>query len=87
MEFVRSWCAGVWIGVTVFVLRHLLSAVCRLFGRPGDDLLSRVLRRSTIGAEGFHDRVRNGIGCRPLAMVTRSSGQTTVDGRQRTEWF
>ena len=32
-------------------------------GRPGGDLLSRVLRRSTIGAEGFHGRVRNGIGC------------------------
>ena len=34
-----------------------------LSGRPGGDLLSRVLRRSTIGAEGFHGRVRNGIGC------------------------
>ena len=31
--------------------------------RPGGDLLSRALRRSTIGAEGFHGRVRNGIGC------------------------
>ena len=31
-------------------------------GGPGGDLLSRVLRRSTIGAEGFHGRVRNGIG-------------------------
>src|SRR6266404_9012057 len=33
------------------------------FGRPGSDLLSRALRRSTIGAEGFHGRVRDGIGC------------------------
>ena|SRR5438270_13764868 len=33
------------------------------FGRPGSDLLSRVLGRSTIGAEGFHGRVRDGIGC------------------------
>ena len=32
-------------------------------GRPGSDLLSRVLRHSTIGAEGFHGRVRDGIGC------------------------
>ena len=31
--------------------------------RPGGDLLSRALRRSTIGAEGFHGRVRDGIGC------------------------
>ena len=32
-------------------------------GRPGSDRLSRVLGRSTMGAEGFHGRVRNGIGC------------------------
>src|ERR1700689_4269927 len=37
--------------------------VYRGLGRPGGDLLSRVLRRSTIGAEGFHGRVRDGIGC------------------------
>src|SRR5258706_4081484 len=46
-----------------------------LIGRPGSDLLSRVLRRSTIGAEGFHGRVRDGIGCSPLAIATRSSDQ------------
>ena len=40
-------------------------------GRPGSDLLSRVLRRSTIGAEGFHGRVRNGNGLGPLARTTR----------------
>ena len=34
-----------------------------LLGRPGSDLLSHVLGRSTIGAEGFHGRVRDGIGC------------------------
>jgi hypothetical protein len=32
-------------------------------GKPGGDLLFRALRRSTIGAEGFHGRVRDGIGC------------------------
>src|SRR5215510_10728521 len=42
-------------------------------GRPGSVLLSHVLRHSTIGAEGFHGRVRNGIGCGPLAITTRSS--------------
>jgi hypothetical protein len=31
-------------------------------GGPGGDLLSRVLRRSTMGAGGFHGRVRDGIG-------------------------
>src|SRR4029077_19756575 len=42
-------------------------------GRPGSDLLSRALRHSTIGAESFHGRVRNGIGGSPLAKATRSS--------------
>ena len=48
-------------------------------GRPGGDLLSRVLRRSTIGAEGFHGRVRDGIGC----LAPRHDHQ--VDQDQRTE--
>src|SRR5215471_19366842 len=30
---------------------------------PGGDLLFRRLSGSTIGAEGFHGRVRDGIGC------------------------
>ena len=30
--------------------------------RPGDDLLSQVLRHSTIGAVAFDGRVRDGIG-------------------------
>ena len=38
---------------------------------PGGALLSRVLRRSTIGAEGFNGRVRKGIGFRTLARATR----------------
>ena len=44
-----------------------------MLGRPGSDRLSRVLRRSTIGAERFHGRVRDGIGCVSLARATRSS--------------
>ena len=43
------------------------------FGRPGSDLLSRALRQSTIGAEAFHGRVRNGNGCSHLAITTRSA--------------
>ena len=46
-----------------------------LLGGPGGDLLFHALRRSTIGAEGFHGRVRDGIGCFTLAMATRSSKQ------------
>ena len=41
--------------------------------RSGDDLLSHTLRCSTIGAEGLHGRVRNGIGCCPLAIITGST--------------
>ncbi len=41
-----------------------------VLGRPGNDLLSRVLRHSTIGAEEFNGRVRDGIGFRLLAQIT-----------------
>ena len=44
-----------------------------VLGRPGNDLLFHTLRCSTIGAESFHYRVRNGIGCSPFAIITRSS--------------
>ena len=50
-----------------------MRCIWPVLGRPGGDLLSHVLRRSTIGAESFHGRVRDGIGCLPLAMTTRSS--------------
>ena len=39
--------------------------------RPGDDLLSQVLRHSTIGAKAFDGRVRDGIGSNHLAKATR----------------
>ena len=39
--------------------------------RPGDDLLSHVLRQSTIGAKAFDGRVRDGIGSDRLARATR----------------
>ena len=41
-----------------------------VLGRPGNDLLSRVLRHSTIGAEEFNGRVRDGIGFGLLAHIT-----------------
>jgi hypothetical protein len=61
----------------------LSSDLCPPFGRPGGDLLSHVLGRSTIGAEGFHGRVRDGIGC----MAPRHDHQVvgTEDREQRTE--
>ena len=39
--------------------------------RFGGDLLSHVLRRSTIGATVLNDRVRDGIGCFTRAMTTK----------------
>ena len=39
--------------------------------RSGGDLLSHVLRRSTISASGLNFRVRDGIGCLPRAIATR----------------
>ena len=41
------------------------------FGGPGGDRLSRALRHSTMGAETFDGRVRDGIGSGCLAWATR----------------
>ena len=45
----------------------MIDVLCR----PGSDLLSHVLRQSTIGAEEFNGRVRDGIGFGLLARATR----------------
>ena len=42
-----------------------------LLSRFGGDLLSHVLRRSTIGATALNGRVRNGAGCFARAMTTK----------------
>ena len=42
-----------------------------VLGRSGSDLLFQALRLSTIGAEEFNGRVRDGIGFRLLATTTR----------------
>ena len=44
-------------------------------GWPGGDRLSRCLSSSTMGAEVFHGRVRDGIGCGNLAMTTGPPGR------------
>jgi hypothetical protein len=43
----------------------------RFLTRFGGDLLSHVLRRSTIGAAALNCRVRDGIGCFARAMTTK----------------
>jgi hypothetical protein len=52
--------------------------IVTLLGRPGNDLLSRVLRRSTIGSGAFHGRVRNGIGCSHPDIITRSAKERDI---------
>ena len=42
-----------------------------VLGRPGSDLLSQVLRLSTIGAGEFNGRVRDGIGFELPANTTK----------------
>lgn len=50
---------------------------CAPASMPGDDLLFQRLSVSTIGADWFHGRVREGIGWDTDAMVTRQwSGRT-----------
>ena len=58
--------------------RFSLAAIGPLLRRPGSDLLSHTLRCSTIGAKGFHGRVRDGIGWFTLAITTRSSKKMKV---------
>src|SRR6478609_7906372 len=53
-----------------------------VFGRPGNDLLSRVLRHSTIGAEEFNGRVRDGIG-----FFSPRSNHRTGEGQRQARVF
>ena len=59
-----------------------------VLGRPGNDLLSRVLRHSTIGAEEFNGRVRDGIGfLAPRSNHRTGEGQTGKGARGTTRNF
>jgi hypothetical protein len=79
----RFWARGFWargcvVLFLLFCFKESLRCKGSLLGGPGGDLLSHALRRSTIGAEGFHGRVRDGIGWDTLAMTTRSSEQSVA---------
>ena len=56
-----------------FVLRVfiVIREIFACLTRSGGDLLSHVLRRSTIGAAALNGRVRDGIGCFARARATR----------------
>lgn len=58
-----------------------------VLGRPGNDLLSRVLRHSTIGAEEFNGRVRDGIGFGLLAQITGPAKDNSKGARGPTRNF
>src|SRR4030088_2163675 len=51
--------------------REIVEEEIFVLGRPGSDLLSQGLSHSTIGAEEFNGRVRDGIGFKLLARTTR----------------
>ena len=61
-HFPRAWICG-----RVFWYRIERLSLFRF----GSDLLSHVLRRSTIGATALNCRVRDGIGCFARAMTTK----------------
>ncbi len=53
--------------------RGFLDRASHAPGRPGSDLLSHALRRSTIGPGGLNDRVRDGIGWGPPGIAAGST--------------
>ena len=67
------------IRCSVFCEEEGFSVLCR----PGGDLLSHVLRQSTIGAKAFDGRVRDGIGSDRLARATRPAKNGV--GRRKTD--
>ena len=56
---------------TAFWISNIEGGEFLVLGRPGSDLLSQGLSHSTIGAEAFNGRVRDGIGLRLFAKTTR----------------
>ena len=66
---------GFYQGLFLYRLERML-----LF-RFGGDLLSHVLRRSTIGATALNGRVRDGIGCFARAMSTKPKKKQAVRER------
>ena len=50
--------------IKIYVFNNIFLKIIYLkFKNPGNDLLFHALRQSTIGANSFHGRVRDGIGC------------------------
>ena len=64
----------------MFVRDEAIAVLCR----PGSDLLSQVLRHSTIGAEEFNGRVRDGIG---FGLLARATGPAKDRGFRQAKVF
>ncbi len=75
VRWVEEIVNGFWICACMHVARASM---------PGDDLLFHRLSDSTIGAVGFHGRVRNGIGWDTDAIATRQWSR--CDMRVRHIW-
>ena len=69
----RWWCAGRFRVIPIIVNEGNHGRL-RPDG-PAATYSPTSFRRSTIGAEGFNDRVRDGIGFGPLAIATGPSGR------------
>src|SRR5258706_783751 len=73
-------------GEAVFCSIMTRKEDCFVLGRPGSDLLSQGLSHSTIGAEEFNGRVRDGIGFKLLARTTRpAKDKDTKQARSRSD--
>ena len=65
----------VWCGVVLAASSGSLPPASGAPVGPGGDPLSRVLGRSTMGAAGFHGRVRDGVGWGTRAVAAGSGGR------------
>jgi hypothetical protein len=63
----RTLCLSICRCICLF---YIVERYVSVFIRCGNDLLSHVLRRSTISAVALNCRVRDGIGCFAHAMIT-----------------
>ena len=76
--------AGIWDRLIGVVWRDTgPTGIGWLLARFGGDLLSHVLRRSTIGVPALNGRVRDGIGCFAGAMTTKPRKKPISVGVQR----
>src|SRR5262245_47369930 len=72
-------------GARRLVVDNIERGIYFVLCRPGSDLLSQGLSHSTIGAEEFNGRVRDGIGFKLLARTTRPAKDKDTKQAERLE--